>query len=253
MMITLVMVIIASFAGMTANAQSLNEVADAMNVSATDTNAIRRAWSDFSNKIGPTTFDYEVNNGHLSAWRHQGWYVGLNGGANALKLNGSMSVNPNAAGIVGYQFQHWHAEARIGATQFKYLGTKKIGVQTDLGLYYDFMPMLGHKWNVYAGVFGGYQAIKFKYNKTECVDVPVCDGSTEQHEITTPIPYKGNSARVGAEIGVNFRFGHKTNTAGVYARSYWYQYEAGSVKNNATVGEVGIRFTFGLGRKVKYN
>ena len=147
----------------------------------------------------------------------------------------------------GREERHFHWEVRAGAKQFSYLGEKKIGLVTDAGIYYDFFPAKARKsakarkFNIYAGVFAGYQYVRFKYNDTQCID---------GDEITVSMPYRGNSFRYGGEVGFNIPI-HYTHSVGAFGRVYSYSYDAGGEKFTPVVGEVGIRLTFGLGRKVK--
>lgn len=190
-----------------------------------------------SAKVGNGPFTEVMKDGVATYYRRTGWYMGLNGGINALKVNGENSINPTGAISVGHEFKHWHAEFRGGATQFEYLGNKKIGLVTDLGVYYDFFPAKGRNWNIYAGVFAGYQHIKFKYVIEDC-------------NTTVEIPYKGNSFRYGAELGITKQI-HYTNSIGVYGRVFSYKYNAGEKEYNPVVCEVGLKLTFGLNRKVR--
>ncbi len=196
-------------------------------------------------KLGNTPFVAVIKDGKLTCYRLKGWYVGASGAANFKKMNGKNVMNPNGAAIIGYQGNHWHTEARIGASQFEYQGKKKIGLQTDLGIYYDILPLKGSKANVYIGAFAGYNAINFDYVQEACTDA---DGN---YTPKTTTQYKGNYVRVGGEVGVTIRV-HYTNNIGVYGRVSTYQYSAGGHKFNPTAAEVGVRLTFGLGRKVKY-
>ncbi len=216
--------VIASFFTVNANAQSVDE-------------CMMAQYLKISAKVGNGPFTEVMKNGKATYYRRTGWYVGLNGGATALKVNDKNSINPTGAISVGHEFRHWHAEFRGGATQFEYLGSKKLGLVTDLGVYYDFFPAKGRNWNIYAGAFAGYQHIKFKYVVVDC-------------NTTVEIPYKGNSLRYGAEIGISKQI-HYTNSIGVYGRVFSYKYNAGEKEYNPIVCEVGVKLTFGLNRKVK--
>ena len=205
---------------------------------------VNQRYLDFSNRVG-RYFHAEVKDGKLTGYRLNGIYLGASGAATFKKVNSEQVINPNAAAIIGVMGNHWHSEARIGATQFEYMGAKKIGLQTDLGLYYDFLPLVGSKANFYVGAFGGYQAVKFNFVKEACTDEA---GNYYPRTIT---PYSGNSFRFGGEVGATIRV-HYTNHIGVYARYYTYSYKAGEQKVNAGSFEVGMRLTFGINRKVKY-
>lgn len=220
-----IMAVIASFIfSINANAQSPDD-------------CLMAQYLKISAKVGNGPFTEVMKNGKATYYRRTGWYIGFNGGINALKVNDKNSINPTGAISVGHEFRHWHAEFRGGATQFEYLGSKKIGLVTDLGVYYDFLPAKGRNWNIYAGVFAGYQHIKFKYVIEDC-------------NTTVEIPYKGNSFRYGAEIGVTKQL-HYTNSIGVYGRVFSYKYNAGEKVYNPVVCEVGLKLTFGLNRKVR--
>ena len=146
-----IMAVIASFIfSINANAQSPDD-------------CLMAQYLKISAKVGNGPFTEVMKNGKATYYRRTGWYIGFNGGINALKVNDKNSINPTGAISVGHEFRHWHADFRGGATQFEYLGSKKIGLVTDLGVYYDFLPAKGRNWNIYAGVFAGYQHIKFKY------------------------------------------------------------------------------------------
>ena len=205
---------------------------------------VGQRYLDFSNRVG-RFFHAEVKDGKLTGYRLNGIYIGASGGATFKKVNSASVINPNAAAIIGVMGNHWHAEARIGATQFEYMGAKKIGLQTDLGLYYDFLPLVGSKANFYIGGFGGYQAVKFNFVKEACTD------EAGNYYPKTTTPYSGNSFRFGGEVGATIRV-HYTNHIGVYARCYTYSFKAGEQKVNACAVEAGLRFTFGINRKVKY-
>lgn len=228
MIITMILVVISSFAG-------------SFNISAQSSEtAIKASHLDLANRVGNTSFTAVIKDGHLTCHRHQGWYLGANGGANFSKVANETAINPNLSGLVGYEFKNWHTEIRAGETQFSYMGSQKFGFQTDLGIYYDFMPIKDRKFNIYAGAFGGYQHVKFLYQIEDC-------------DVKVTIPYKGNSLRYGAEIGANWRMMKNTSSAGIYARVFTYKYNAGENYKNPIVGEVGLRLTFGICRKVKYN
>lgn len=210
-----------------------------------DNTSLEARYMGLAQKLGNTPFTAKVKDGKLTCYRLKGWYVGASGAANFKKLNDKNVVNPNAAAIIGYEWNHWHTEFRGGANQFEYEGKKQIGLQTDLGIYYDFMPLKGRKVNIYVGAFAGYNACQFKLVKEACTDA---EGNCIPKTTTQ---YKGNYVRFGGEVGMNVRV-HYTNYIGVYGRAYTYQYKAGGQKFNPTVVEAGVRLTFGLGRKVKY-
>lgn len=210
-----------------------------------DNTSLEARYMGLAQKLGNTPFTAKVKDGKLTCYRLKGWYTGIAGAANFKKVNDKNVVNPNAAAIIGYTGNHWHSEARVGANQFEYQGEKKFGLQTDLGIYYDILPLKGSKANVYIGGFVGYQAVKFTYIKEACTDA---EGNCIPRTVT---PYDGNSVRYGGEVGVTLRM-HYTNNIGAYGRVYSYSYKAGGQKFSPTTVEVGVRLTFGLGRKVKY-
>lgn len=212
---------------------------------ASDNTSIEARYMGLAQKLGNTSFTAVVKEGKLTCYRHKGGYIGFAGAANFKKLNEKNVVNPNAAAIIGYQGNHFHAEVRAGANQFEYQNEKKFGLQTDLGIYYDILPLKGSKVNVYIGGFVGYQAVKFTYTKEACTD----DQGNAVPKTTTN--YDGNSLRYGGEVGITIR-AHYTNHIGVYGRVYSYNYKAGGNSFQPTVAEVGMRLTFGFNRKVKY-
>lgn len=225
--------VIACFAGATTvNAQNNNVQFDPCQTA---------YYLNIASKIGNEPFTEVIKNGVPKYYIRTKWYAGVNGGADILTQNGETAIEPTANILVGYQWRHWHAEARVGMRQFTYLDEKKLGMHCDLGIYYDFLPVT-KDWNIYVGAFAGYQHIKFQYNVTDCIE--------DMGTVTTNIPYKGNSFRYGGELGISKTF-HYTNTIGVYGRCFTYKYNAGEAEFNPVVCEVGLRLTFGLGRLVK--
>lgn len=229
MFIIAIIAMIASFAGIQrVNAQELSNCEEAY-------------YLRLASKLGNRPYTQVTKDGKSTYYARTGYYIGVTGGTTFVTQNGELAVDPTATVSFGREERHFHWEVRAGAKQFSYLGEKKIGLVTDAGIYYDFFPAKARKFNIYAGVFAGYQYVRFKYNDTQCID---------GDEITVSMPYRGNSFRYGGEVGFNIPI-HYTHSVGAFGRVYSYSYDAGGEKFNPVVGEVGIRLTFGLGRKVK--
>ena len=219
-------------------------------VNAQDNDCLQSKYLELQRKAGSGPFTEVIKNGEAKYYRRTGWYLGVNGAATARTINSEMSISPNAAIEAGYEFPHWHVEARGGALMFDFRGKSTVGLQSDLGVYYDFFPAKARKFNVYAGIFLGYQYMKVRYGIGKDCNDP------ESTKPLVELTHKENSVRAGLEAGVTFQLNY-VHSIGIYARGYTYQYslektdDAGNPydeKFNPIVGEVGIRLTFGLGR-----
>ena len=221
------------------------------NMNAQDNDACLQArYLELQRKAGSGPFTEVIKNGEATYYRRTGWYLGVNGGATMRTINSEMAVSPNGAIEAGYEFPHWHAEVRGGALMFDFRGKSTVGLQSDLGVYYDFFPAKGRKFNIYAGAFVGYQYMKVRYGiGQDCNDPESTDPLVE-------LTHKENSVRAGLEAGATYQLNY-VHSIGLYVRGYAYQYslemtdtEGNPYKETYTpvVGEVGIRLTFGLGR-----
>lgn len=219
-------------------------------INAQDNDCLQSKYLELQRKAGSGPFTEVIKNGEAKYYRRTGWYLGVNGAATMRTINSEMSISPNAAISAGYEFPHWHVEARGGALMFDFRGKSTVGLQSDLGVYYDFFPAKTRKFNIYTGVFLGYQYMKVRYGIGKDCNDP------ESTKPLVELTHKENSVRVGLEAGVTFQINY-VHSIGIYARGYTYQYslektdDAGKPYNEKftpIVGEVGLRLTFGLGR-----
>ena len=211
---------------------------------------LQSKYLELQRKAGSGPFTEVIKNGEAKYYRRTGWYLGVNGAATARTINSEMSISPNAAIEAGYEFPHWHVEARGGALMFDFRGKSTVGLQSDLGVYYDFFPAKARKFNIYAGVFFGYQYMKVRYGIGKDCNDP------ESTKPLVELTHKENSVRAGLEVGVTHQLNY-VHSLGIYARVYTDQYSLEKTDDNGNpydekfnpiFGEFGLRFTFGVGR-----
>lgn len=214
---------------------------------------LQAKYLELQKKAGSGPFTEVIKNGEATYYRRTGWYLGVNGGATIKNINDEMNINPNAAISVGHEFNRWHAEVRGGALMFDFRGEKTVGVQSDFGAYFDFFPAKSRKFNVYAGAFVGYQYMKVRYGIGKDCNDP------ESTKPLVELTHKENSIRAGLEAGISYQLKY-VHSIGLYVRGYAYQYSLEKTDENGSpyketftplVGEVGLRLTFGLGRKFR--